>query len=130
MAGSFHVLAERLSRFLSRHRLPAFLITSVSLVLVADAIRRALSGDAEVSVLTWAAVGLMAYAAFAVLYFRDRAPENIRLAMVWFIALSPAVYGMTATVAGSPDAVMWIGVVLAIGLVGWVALGPAPGESG
>ena len=129
VAGAFHVLAVRLSRFLSRHRLPAFLVTAVSLVLVGDAIRRALSGDSEVSLLTWAAVGLMAYAAFAVLFFRDRGPENVRLAMLWFIGLSPALYGMTATVAGSPVVVMWIGVALAIGLVGWIALRPASGES-
>jgi hypothetical protein len=32
---------------------------------------------------------------------------------------------MTATIVGSPLVVMWIGVALAIGLVGWVARRPA-----
>jgi hypothetical protein len=123
MAGAFQTLAERLSRLLSRHRLPAFLITAVSLVLVADAIRRALSdADAQLGSLTWAALALMAYAVVAVLFLQRRAPENVRLVVAWFIGLSPALYGMTATVVGSPLGVMWIGVALAIGLVGWVAL--------
>jgi hypothetical protein len=123
MAGAFQTLAERLSRLLSRHRLPAFLITAVSLVLVADAIRRALSdADAQLGSLTWAAMALMAYAVVAVLFLQRRAPENVRLVVAWFIGLSPALYGMTATVVGSPLGVMWIGVALAIGLVGWVAL--------
>ena len=130
MAGAFQGLAERLSRFLSRHRLPSFLFTAVSLVLVADAIRRTLSVDTEVSVLTWAAIGLMAYAVVAVLFLKRRAPANVRLVVAWFIGLSPALYGMTASIVGSPLVVMWIGVVLAIGLVGWVALQPASGESG
>ena len=123
MAGAFQTLAERLSRLLSRHRLPAFLITAVSLVLVADAIRRALSdANAQLGSLTWAALALMAYAVVAVLFLQRRAPENVRLVVAWFIGLSPALYGMTATVVGSPLGVMWIGVALAIGLVGWVAL--------
>lgn len=126
MASAFHALAVRLSRLLSRNRLPAFLITAVSLVLVADAIRRVLSdsGDAQVDALTWAALALMAYAVVAVLFLQRRAPENVRLVVAWFIGLSPALYGITATMVGSPLVVMWIGVVLAIGLVGWVALRP------
>jgi len=123
MAGAFQGLAERLSRFLSRHRLPSFLFTAVALVLVADAVRRALSdSDAGADALTWAALALMAYAVVAVLFLQRRAPDNVRLVTAWFIGLSPALYGMTATIVGSPLVVMWIGVVVAIGLVGWVAL--------
>jgi hypothetical protein len=123
VVGASQGLAEKLSRFLSRHRLPSFLITAVSLVLVADAIRRVLSdADGQVDALTWAALALMAYAVVAVLFLQRRAPDNVRLVTAWFIGLSPALYGMTATVVGSPLIVMWIGVVLAIGLVGWVAL--------
>ena len=123
MVGASQGLAEKLSRFLSRHRLPSFLITAASLVLVADAIRRVLSdADGQVDALTWAALALMAYAVVAVLFLQRRAPDNVRLVTAWFIGLSPALYGMTATVVGSPLIVMWIGVVLAIGLVGWVAL--------
>lgn len=120
-------LTERLSRLLSRHRIPAFLITAVSLLLVADAIRRVLSdsGDDRVDALTWAALALMAYAVVAVLFLQRRAPGNVRLVVAWFIGLSPALYGMTAAIVGSPIVVMWIGVVLAIGLVGWVALRPS-----
>jgi hypothetical protein len=126
MTGAFQALAERLSRFLSRNRLPSFLITAVSLVLVADAFRRVLSdSDAQVDALTWAALALMAYAVVAVLFLRRRAPDNVRLVVSWFIGLSPALYGMTATIAGSPLVVMWIGVGLAIGLVGLAALRPA-----
>jgi hypothetical protein len=95
----------------------------VALVLVADAIRRALSdSDAGADALTWAALALMAYAVVAVLFLQRRAPDNVRLITAWFIGLSPALYGMTATIVGSPLVVMWIGVVVAIGLVGWVAL--------
>lgn len=123
VVGAFEGLAQKLSRFLSRHRLPSFLITAVSLVLVADAIRRVLSdADTQVDALTWAALALMAYAVVAVLFLQRRAPDNVRLVVAWFIGLSPALYGMTATVVGSPLIVMWVGVVLAIGLVGWVAL--------
>ena len=127
MAGAFQGLAEKLSRFLSRHRLPSFLITAVSLVLLGDAIRRALSdsGDARVDALTWAALALMAYAVVAVLFLQRRAPESVRLVVAWFIGLSPAVYGMTATIVGSPLFIMWIGIALAIGLVGWVSLRPS-----
>ena len=67
----------------------------------------------------------MAYAVVAVLFLQRRAPENVRLVVAWFIGLSPALYGITATMVGSPLVVMWIGVVLAIGLVGWVAFRPA-----
>src|SRR5262245_2617371 len=129
MAGAFMGLAESLSRLLSRRRVAAFAITAGSLVLVADAIRKELSGDAEVGALTWAAVALMAYAVVAVVFLQRRAPENIRLVVAWFIGLSPALYGMTAALAGSPVIVMWFGVVLAIGLVGWVALRTTSGES-
>jgi hypothetical protein len=126
MAGAFQGLAERLSGFLSRHRLPSFLFTAVALVLVGDAIRRAQSDTgAEVDALTWAALALMAYAVVAVPFLQRRSPDNVRLVVAWFIGLSPALYGMTATVVGSPLVVMWIGVVVAIGLVGWVALHPA-----
>lgn len=125
MAGAFQGLAERLSRFLSRHRLPSFLFTAVALLLVGDAIRRAQpDSDAEVGALTWAALALMAYAVVAVPFLQRRAPDNVRLVVAWFIGLSPALYGVTAAVVGSPLVVMWIGVVLAIGLVGWVALRP------
>ena len=126
MAGAFVVMTERLSRLLDRHRLPAFLITSVSLVLLADAIRRVLSdADAQVDALTWAALALMVYAVVAVLFLQERAPDNVRLVVAWFIGLSPALYGMTAAAVGSPLVVMWIGVVVAIGLVGWVARRPS-----
>jgi hypothetical protein len=126
MAGAFQGLAERLSRFLSGHRLPSFLFTAVALVLVGDAIRRAQpDSDPEVDALTWAALALMAYAVVAVPFLQRRAPDNVRFVVAWFIGLSPALYGMTAAVVGSPLVVMWIGVVLAIGLVGWVALRPA-----
>jgi hypothetical protein len=126
MAGAFVVMTERLSRLLDRHRLPAFLITSISLVLLADAIRRVLSdADAQVDALTWAALALMVYAVVAVLFLQERAPDNVRLVVAWFIGLSPALYGVTAAAVGSPLVVMWIGVVVAIGLVGWVARRPS-----
>jgi hypothetical protein len=61
----------------SRHRLPAFLITSVSLVLLADAIRRVLSdADAQLDALTWAALALMVYASVRRPVPAGRAPEQ------------------------------------------------------
>jgi hypothetical protein len=124
MANAFVGLAENLSRLLSRHRLASFLITAASLLLMADAVRRVLSDDAQFNVLTWIALALIVYAVFALWYVQRRAPQDVRFAMVWGIALIPATVGIAAALTGSPTTMMWLGVLLAIGLVGWIAIRP------
>jgi hypothetical protein len=115
-------LAESLSKLMSRRRLASFLITAASLLLMADAIRRVLSDDAHINLLTWTALALMAYALIALIFVLRRAPQDVRFSMAWTIALIPATAGMAATLTGSPDIMMWLGVLLAIGLVGWIAV--------
>ena len=115
-------LAQKLSRLLSGHRLASFVVTAGALILVAGAIGGALSGEPEADVFTWTALALMAYAVFAVVYFRRRAPQDVRVAMTWFLGVSPAIYGIGAVLVGSPVVVMWMGVALAIGLIGWLAV--------
>jgi hypothetical protein len=117
-------LYESLSKLMSRHQLASFVITAATLLLMADATRRVISDDAQFNLLTWIALALMAYPVFALWYVQRRAPQDIRFVMAWTVALIPATAGISATVTGSPAIMMWIGVLLAIGLVGWVAVRP------
>jgi hypothetical protein len=118
-------LAEGLSNLISRHRLSSFLATVAFLLLMADAIRRVLSDDAQVNVLTWTALALMAYAVCALIFVLHRAPQNVRFFMAWGMAVIPATSCMAAALTGSPTIMMWLGVLLSIGLVGWIAIRPA-----
>jgi hypothetical protein len=122
MAGGPPGLAERLSNLISRHRLSSFLVTVASLLLMADAIRRVLPDDAQVSLLTWTALALMAYAVIALIFVVRRFPQEIRVFVAWGTAVIPAITGMSATLTGSPTIMMWLGVLLSVGLVGWIAI--------
>jgi hypothetical protein len=89
---------------------------------MADAIRRVLSDDARVNVLTWIALALMSYAVIALIFVLRRFPQDVRFLMAWGTAVIPATSGMAAALTGSPTIMMWLGVLLSIGLVGWIAI--------
>jgi hypothetical protein len=89
---------------------------------MADSVRRVLSDEGQVGILTWVLLALMAYAAIATVFSLRRGPESSRLIMAWGSGITPALYGMAAALAGSPTSVMWLGVLLAVALVGWVAV--------
>jgi hypothetical protein len=69
----------------------------------------------------WIWIGLGVYSGIATVYLVRRGPESGRLFIAWFSAITPALGGMAAALAGSPVFVMWVGILLSIGLVGWVA---------
>lgn len=110
----------RVSRVLE-HRLASFLGTAVILLLLGDSIRRVLPEDEQGGVLMWIWIGLGAYGGIATVYWVQRGPESGRLFIAWFSAITPALCGMAAAFAGSSVFVMWVGILLSIGLVGWVA---------
>jgi hypothetical protein len=110
----------RVSRILE-HRLASFLGTAVILLLMGDSIRRVLPDDEHGGVLMWVCIGLGVYSGIATVYLVRRGPESGRLFIAWFSAITPALVGMAAALAGSPVFVMWVGILLSIGLVGWVA---------
>lgn len=105
----------------------SFLITAVGAILLADDVRRVLSVDSQVNLFTWVALALMACAVIATGVMLKRAAERVRLLMAWGVGVSPLMYGIVAAQTGSPVVVMWLGVLLAVGLVGWVLIaGPPP----
>jgi hypothetical protein len=122
MAAGLQAFVVRVSRLLSEHRLVSFAVTAVTLLLMADSIRRVLPDEeGEGEVVMWAAVAVAAYSAIATVYLVRRGPPETRLFLAWFGGITPALCGMAAALAGSPALVMWVGVLLAIGLVGWIA---------
>jgi hypothetical protein len=111
-------LAVSVSDTLSKHRAASFLITAVIVLLVADAIRRVLPDDTRVSALTWILAALMAYAVVATMMVRRRTPADMRAFFAMALGLSPAFFGFAGALAGSPQALMWGGVLLSLCLVG------------
>jgi hypothetical protein len=69
----------------------------------------------------WAFLALAAYSPIATVFVVRRGPPETRLFIAWFSGITPALSGMAAALYGAPELVMWVGILLAIGLVGWVA---------
>ncbi len=110
----------RFSRALEEHRLAAFLITAVVLVLVADSIRRVLPDESRTNnVLTLVLVAVTAYSMWVLVYIPKRLPPDRRTFITWQLGLTPAIFGFAAVLYGSLSFVMWIGVLLSLGLVGF-----------
>jgi hypothetical protein len=126
MAARLQAFVVGISRFLSERRLASFLITAVTLVLMADSIRRVLPDARQGGVLMWAFLAVAAYAVIATVFWVRKGPQSSRLFIAWFSGITPALCGMAAALSGSPALVMWLGVLLAIGLVGWVAAATRP----
>jgi hypothetical protein len=72
-------------------------------------------------VLVWAFVAIAAYSPIATVFSMRRGPLETRFFIAWFAGITPVLCGMAAALAGSPALVMWVCILLAIGLVGWVA---------
>ena len=119
-------VAERISRFLAERRLASFVITSVVILLMADAIRRVLPNESDVNVFTWIALALMAYAVIATVMLRKRVTPNVRLGVAWSLGLSPSLYGFAAVLSGSPVVLMWFGGLVSLSLVAWLTITEAP----
>lgn len=47
---------------------------------------------------------------------------SIRLFVAWTVGVSPFLYGFAAVMAGSPVALIWVGVLVSLCLLGWIAL--------
>ena len=120
------LVAERVSRFLAERRLASFVITSVVILLMADAIRKVLPNESDVNVFTWIALALMVYAVIATVVLlkrvTPRATQNVRLMVAWSLGLSPSLYGFAAVLSGSPVVLMWLGVLVSLSLVAWLAI--------
>jgi len=69
----------------------------------------------------WALLAFAAYSAIATVYSVRRGPPELRMLIARFGGITPALCGMAAALAGAPVYVMWVGILLAIALVGWVA---------
>jgi hypothetical protein len=72
-------------------------------------------------VLMWAFLAVAVYSAIATVSWLRRGPPESRLFIAWFGGITPALCGMAAVFAGAPALLMWVGVLLSVGLVGWVA---------
>jgi hypothetical protein len=116
MAAGLQAFVVGVSRFLSQRRLASFLITAVTLVLMAESIQRVLPDARQGGVLMWAFLAGAAYAAIATAFWVRKGPQSSRLFIAWFSGITPALCGMAAALSGSPALVMWLGVLLAIGL--------------
>jgi len=121
MVAGLQAFGVRVSRLLSEHRLASFAVTTVALLQLGVSIRIVLPKVEGGGVLMWAFVALAAYSAIATVFLVRRGPPETRLFIAWFSGITPALCGMAAALAGSPALVMWVGILLAIGLVGWVA---------
>jgi len=122
MVAWLQAFVVRVSRLLSEHRLASFAVTAVILLLMADSIRRVLSDKDEWGgVLMWALLAVAVYSAIATVFWVRRGPPESRLFIAWSSGITPALCGMAAALAGAPALVMWVGVLLAVVIVGWVA---------
>jgi hypothetical protein len=121
MAAGLQAFGVRVSRLLSEHRLASFGVTTVALLQMDVSIRLVLPKEEGGGVLIWALVALAAYSVFATVWLVRRGPPETRLFLAWSGGITPALCGMAAAFAGSPALVMWAGILLSIGLVGWVA---------
>jgi hypothetical protein len=121
MAAGLQAFGVRVSKLLSEHRLGSVVVTTVALLQMGVSIRRVLPEEEGGGVLMWVFVALAAYSAIATVFWVRRGPPETRLFIAWFSGITPALSGMAAALAGSPALVMWVGILLAIGLVGWVA---------
>jgi hypothetical protein len=110
----------RVSRVLE-HRLASFLGTAVILLLMGDSIRRTLPDDEHGGVLMWVWIGLGVYSGIATVYLVRRGPESGAALHCLVQRDHTCLGGMAAALTGSPVFVMWVGILLSIGLVGWVA---------
>jgi hypothetical protein len=121
MAAGLQAFGVRVSRLLSEHRSGSFVVTTVALLQVGASIRLVLPKEEGGGVLIWAFLALAAYSPIATVFSVRRGPPETRLFIAWFSGITPALCGMAAALAGAPELVMWVGVLLSIGLVGWVA---------
>ena len=121
-ATGIQALVVRVSRLLSEHRLGSFVVTTVALLQLGGSIRLVLREEEGGGGLVWAFLALAAYSAIATVFWVRRGPPESRLFIAWFSGITPALCGMAAALYGSPALVMWVGILLAIGLVGWVAM--------
>ena len=112
MAAGLQAFVVRVSRLLSEHRVAAFAVTTVTLLLMADSIRRVLADEEGGGVLIWAFVALAAYSVFATVFLVRRGPPETRLFLAWFGGITPALCGMAAALYGAPALVMWVGILL------------------
>jgi len=110
------------SAWIRDHLLASYLVTAACMLLMADAILRVLPDDSHAGVITWVAIGLMAYAGVAMLIFVKRFPDDRRIVIAWVMGSSPAFYGFAAFLSGSPAAVLWLGVAWSLILVAFVAI--------
>lgn len=123
MAGdTLDTMLGRVSAWIRDHLLASYIVTAACILLMADAIRRVLPDDSHAGVITWVAIGLMAYAGVAMLTFLKRFPDDRRISIAWVMGASPAFYGFAAVLAGSPAAVLWLGVAWSLILVAFVAI--------
>jgi hypothetical protein len=123
------VLAKRVSRILRDRPLVSLLITAAALTLTADAVRKVVSGDGHIDVFTWVALALMGYAVIAAVILPKRVDPSVRPFLAWGVGTSPSVYGYAAVLFGSPNLVMWVGVVLSLCLVASLAIAGMPHEA-
>ena len=115
-------MVVRVSAWIRGHLLASYIVTAAVILLMADSIRRVLPDDTHTGVLTWVAIGLMAYAGVAILILLKRLPDDRRIFAAWYAAASPALCGFAAGLFGSPAAVLWLGVAWSFILLAFVAI--------
>jgi hypothetical protein len=121
-------LAVRISQAIADHRLASFLLTSSTLVLTADAVRRVLPEESAIDALTWILLVLMGSAVIVAVLLPGRLPRDRRMLAAFVLGVSPAVYGFAGALAGSPPLLMWSGTLIALCLVAFGLAGAPRGE--
>lgn len=117
---------SRIQRFLSERPLASFLIAAAAILITADAGRQVASDkNPQMSLLSWAALGLMLFAVIQTAVLLRFVPSENRLSVRWGIAIAPHVFGQSAVMTGSPLFLIWIGTLLSLGLAAWAALSTA-----
>jgi len=115
-------MSERFSKLIADHPLRIFLVTTVMILLTADAGGLDVSDeDLAAGVLTWVAVGLIALGVIETLVAPHLVAAGARLGVAWALGLTPFVFGFAALMAGSPIQVMWLGALISICLTALVA---------
>jgi membrane associated rhomboid family serine protease len=121
-------VAERIGEAIVDHRLASFLLTSVTLVLMTDAIRRVLPDETAIDGLTWTLLALMAFAVIVSILVPALLPQDRRAFVGLVIGVSPAIYGFAGALAGSPPLLMWVGTPIALCLVASCLVGTPRGQ--
>lgn len=113
--------SERFSKLLSEHRLRAFLITVVGVIMLAQS-AKVFPDDTHVDAITWICLGLMMLSVLQSFTLLSVVDPRIRLVTAWGVSMSPFLFGYAGFSGGSPMSLMWLGAAVSLCLVARTAI--------